>query len=486
MIPDDFNPADPIAEPIGDSSGADPGLGDAGLLPELRISSDEPEPTEPDLTPAPLASEWDEEDDREPEPSAPELSQPELSEPELSEPAQPASTSVELEPATFEQPESEEAESEEAESEEVESEELESEDPEFDHPPELGATGPDLEALEARRDALLQEIAETQDNLGLMIREALQELRDRKRALKLSIEQLEKKQERLKAEMRQSFAGASQDVAVRLQSFKDYLVGSLIDLTTAAEGLNLGNQIEVISAKADAPTQVSPAKTGPAKTGPAKTGPDSRDPKAASKRDGRDPVTAPKFSEQEFAAQQRQIETLLDLYRSKPDYYGPAWQLRRTFEPIQADRVADWFFQQGGRGAIPALNSRLQNILVASAIISVLNEFYGERLCVLILANSPERLGDWRRGLQDCLGLTREDFGPSQGVVLFEAPEPMAQRADRLLRAGDLPLIILDEAEEFISLALLQFPLWLAFAPDPRAPKAPYNTDPRTPKASYY
>jgi hypothetical protein len=455
MIPDDFNPADPIAEPIGDSSGADPGLGDAGLLPELRMSSDEPEPTEPDLTPAPLESELDEEDDREPEPCEPHPSDSDPSEPELSEPEQPESNSVEIEPTTFEDPESE--------------------DPEFDHPPELSAIDPDLQALEARRAALLQEIAETQDNLGQMIREALQELRDRKRALKLSIEQLEKKQDRLKTEMRQSFAGASQDVALRLQSFKDYLVGSLIDLTSAAEELKLGNQVEIISAKADAPAKAL------------EKAPEKALQKALQKsQKGSDRVTPPQFVEAEFGAQQLQINKLLDLYRSKPDYYGPAWQLRRTFEPIQSDRVTDWFFQQGGRGAIPALNSRLQNILVASAIISVLNEFYGERLCVLILANSPERLGDWRRGLQDCLGLTREDFGPNQGVVLFEAPEPMAQRADRLLRNGDLPLIILDEAEEFISLALLQFPLWLAFAPDPRAPKVAYNPDPRSPKASYY
>lgn len=456
MTPDEFNPSDPIAEPIGDSFGADPGFDGSVLLPELRSlgepASSDPDPTEPDLPQDPL-------------------------------PLQDGLAEAEAEPAEFEAFEPQPGESEQPDVEPIEPDRSEldalaSPSP-GDIAPETQPSDPialDLLALEARRAALQQEIAETQDNLGLMIREALQELRDRKRALKLSIEQLEKKQERLKAEMRQSFAGASQDVAVRLQSFKDYLVGSLLDLTSAAEGLNLGNQVEVISAKADTPTKVSPA---------AKPGPDSRAPKAMAKRD-REPAAAPKFAEQEFAAQQRQIEALLDLYRSKPDYYGPAWQLRRTFEPIQADRVSDWFFQQGGRGAIPALNSRLQNILVASAIISVLNEFYGERLCVLILANSPERLGDWRRGLQDCLGLTREDFGPSQGVVLFEAPEPMAQRADRLLRNGDLPLIILDEAEEFISLALLQFPLWLAFAPDPRATKPTYNTDTRTPKASYY
>jgi len=88
----------------------------------------------------------------------------------------------------------------------------------------------------------------------------------------------------------------------------------------------------------------------------------------------------------------------------------------------------------------------------------------------LVLANSPERLGEWRRGLQDCLGISRNDFGSEQGIVLFEAPEPLAQRADRLVKRGQLPLIIIDEAEDQISLSLLQFPLWLAIAGDPNLP----------------
>ena len=113
------------------------------------------------------------------------------------------------------------------------------------------------------------------------------------------------------------------------------------------------------------------------------------------------------------------------------------------------------------------MGSRLQNILVASATIAILRRMYGDRLCPLVLANSPERLGEWRRGLQDCLGITRADFGPDQGIVLFEAAEPLALKADRLEQEGDLPLIIIDDTENQVSLSLLQFPLWLAFAPDP-------------------
>jgi hypothetical protein len=49
----------------------------------------------------------------------------------------------------------------------------------------------------------------------------------------------------------------------------------------------------------------------------------------------------------------------------------------------------------------------------------------------------------------------------------------MAQKADRSLKDGLLPFIIMDETEEQISLSILQFPLWLAFAPNPQA-SSPY------------
>jgi hypothetical protein len=67
------------------------------------------------------------------------------------------------------------------------------------------------------------------------------------------------------------------------------------------------------------------------------------------------------------------------------------------------------------------------------------------------------------------LGIARTDFGANRGVVIFESPEVLAQRAERLLKDKLLPLIIIDETEDLISLSLLQFPLWLAFAPDPQS-----------------
>jgi hypothetical protein len=286
---------------------------------------------------------------------------------------------------------------------------------------------------------LSDQLAKTQAAMERVVQEGVQELEQRKQALQLSIEQLERRRERIRAEMRTTFAGVSQELAIRVQGFKDYLVGSLQDLASAAEQLDL-----VPPSDASKPVVDD----------------DFRSPQQA-------PPT-PKFAEQGFQEQARQIRNILDQYRTLPDYYGPSWQLRRTFEPIHAERVSNWFFTQGGRGALKTMGSRLQNILIASAIVSVLRSLYGDRLRTLILANTPERLGEWRRGLQDCLGISRGDFGPEQGVVLFEEPAALAQKADRLLAQKKLPLIIVDETEDDISLSLLQFPLWLAFAPDPQ------------------
>ena len=69
--------------------------------------------------------------------------------------------------------------------------------------------------------------------------------------------------------------------------------------------------------------------------------------------------------------------------------------------------------------------------------------------------------------MQDCLGLSREDFGPNSGIVLFERPEALVERADRLEEQNELPFIVIDAAERAIDISVLQFPLWLAFAGTP-------------------
>lgn len=298
----------------------------------------------------------------------------------------------------------------------------------------------EIQALQQRKAQLLSEqMAEVQATLKRMVKEGTHTLEERKQALELSIEQLERRRDRIRQEMRTTFAGVSQDLAIRVQGFKDYLVGSLQDLAAAAEQL----EFPKLEARERLPRE---EVTGREET----------------------------FSEQSqfvaagFQQQGHQIRQILEQYRTRPDYYGPPWQLRRTFEPIHAERVQCWFFQQGGRGAIRSMGSRLQNILIASAAIAVLHKLYGERSRTLILADTPERLGEWRRGLQDCLGISRNDFGPERGIVLFESPEALVQKAERLVEQKQMPLVIVDEGENQVNLSLLQFPLWLAFAPEPQ------------------
>ena len=296
--------------------------------------------------------------------------------------------------------------------------------------------------LQADYKSLQEQLNTTQMTMGQLVQEAMSDLEQRKQTLQISVEQLERRQERIRNEMRTTFAGTSQDLAIRVQGFKDYLTGSLQDLAAAAEQLPLLPK---------AKPEPAPAKSDVKEATPAASG-----------------LETPQFAQQQFQETTKQIRRLIDQYRTKPDYYGPPWQLRRTFDPVHAERVSNWFFKQGGRGALRTMGSRLQNILITSAVISILHKLYGDRMRTLVLANSPERLGEWRRGLQDCLGIGRPDFGPERGVVLFETPEALAQKADRLVKANQQPLIIIDDSEEQISLALLQFPLWLAFAPDPK------------------
>ena len=294
-------------------------------------------------------------------------------------------------------------------------------------------------ALEADKANAIEALGEAQASIGRLVQDGLIQLDQRKQALQIEVEKLERRRDRIQKEMRTTFAGVSQDLAIRVQGFKDYLVGSLQDLAATAELLDLTPPVQ------ETPKQI-PAEESQFSA----------------------PVN-PKFAEQGFQEQAKQIRRTLDQYRTLPDYYGPPWQLRRTFEPIHAERVSNWFFTQGGRGALRTMGSRLQNILITSTIISVLRSVYGGRVRTLVLANSPERLGEWRRGLQDCLGITRSDFGPERGIIMFESAEALAQKADRLVKDGKLPLIVIDETEDLISLSILQFPLWLAFAADPQS-----------------
>jgi hypothetical protein len=279
-------------------------------------------------------------------------------------------------------------------------------------------------------------IRQTYDRLA---QESLADLEQRRQTLQVSIAQLERKQERIRKEIDQSFAGSSQEIAIRIQGFKDYLVGSLQDLVAIAEETEFPEP---------APVDRYPVQEAPLLEIPIA------------------PVEAStQFREPPYQSNARRIRELLELYQTDPDYYGSPWQLRRALEKVHVDRTRDWFLEQGGRGALKA-GGRNQNVTIGAAAISILRELYGDRLRVLISANAPERLGEWRRGLQDCLGLVRSDFSPNGGIILFEEPEPLAIKAERIVAEGDLPFIILDDSDGLVSLALLQYPIWLAFAPE--------------------
>ncbi len=301
----------------------------------------------------------------------------------------------------------------------------------------------EIAKLQTTQAQLEQQIIDTQISFGQIVQTSVTDLEQRRQKLQISVEQLERRRDRIKEEINKSFAGGSQDIAIRLQGFKDYLVGSLQDLVVIAEEIEFP---QPPPAQIRIQTPLNPASVAVSSPKIPKT---------------------PQFTEPAFKATGGKVRSSIDRYRNAPDYYAPTWQLRRTFEAVHADKVSDWFFTKDGRGAVRTMGSRLQNILVAAAAVSVLRELYGDYLRTLVLANLPERLGDWRRGFQDCLGLSKSDFGGNGGIILFEDPEALVQKVDRIITNQEMPLIIIDNSEGQISLSILQYPLWLAFAPDP-------------------
>ena len=266
---------------------------------------------------------------------------------------------------------------------------------------------------------------------------ALTELQGRRADLLAEIAGLEQQRDRIRQEIGAHAIGQSELIANRVKGFQSYLVGALQDLAAAAE------QAELVVA----PLVVQPSPLDQAAT-------------------AAEAVSAPAVAGQ-FSQDDDLIRGALARYGGQPDFYADPWKLRRTLEPAGAALLEEWFLNQGGRGAQPSGGSRNRNVLVAAAAIAVLGELYGDRFQTLVLAGQPERLGEWRRGLQDCLGLEREDFGPTSGIVLFERAEALIERADRLEERGELPFIVVDAGEAAVAVPVLQFPLWLAFAATP-------------------
>ena len=267
--------------------------------------------------------------------------------------------------------------------------------------------------------------------------EILSELILKKDSLVEEIQKLETRKNELDKDIESNFKGQSDNIAKRVKGFQEYLTGSLQNLSQNIEKLELVSQ----------PIVVKPSPLDEKKEG-------SKEPKL---------VNVPALSET-FKPDEQLIRSSFSTFTEQPDFYAEPWKLRRSLDTLDIEAMDDWFFNMGGRGSLESRGSRQKNALLSAGLIAILGELYGDQFQTLILASQPERLGEWRRILQDSLGLTRDDFGPNSGIVLFERPEGVIERADRLEANEELPFIIVDAAETSVEIPILQFPLWLAFA----------------------
>ncbi len=267
--------------------------------------------------------------------------------------------------------------------------------------------------------------------------EIFSELISKKISLVKEIKDLETKKNELDKEIESNFKGQSDNIAKRVKGFQEYLMGSLQNLSQNVEKLELVSQ----------PIVVKPSPLDEKKETSNKN----------------ELLTVPALSET-FKPDELLIRSCFSNFIEQPDFYSEPWKLRRSLDSSDIEVMDDWFFNMGGRGSLESRGSRQKNALLSAGLIAILGELYGDQFQTLILASQPERLGEWRRVLQDSLGLTRDDFGPNSGIVLFERPEGVIERADRLEANEELPFIIVDAAETSVEIPILQFPLWLAFA----------------------
>ncbi len=286
----------------------------------------------------------------------------------------------------------------------------------------------------------IKEERNIQDGSHNFFQIALKELQARRDSLEKEINELNRRKIQLEKEQKNNFTGQSDAIARRVKGFQEYLTGAMQELAQSAEHLELVNQ----------PLVVKPSPL------------DQNQAKQENAPQLQTPAVADTFQpDQDF------IQECLENFLGQPDFYAEPWKLRRSLENKDIALLEDWFFSMGGRGAQPSRGNRPKNILVSAGLISILGELYGDRFQTLVLASQPERLGEWRRGLQDCLGLTRDDFGPNSGIMLFERADGLVERADRLEESNEVPLILIDALEQSIPIPILQFPLWLAFSAGP-------------------
>ena len=267
--------------------------------------------------------------------------------------------------------------------------------------------------------------------------EIFRDLVSKKDSLVQEIKELETKKDEVEKDIDLNFKGQSDNIAKRVKGFQEYLTGALQNLSQNVEKLELVSQ----------PIIVKPSPLDEKKQN----------------NSTNNVINIPALSET-FKPDEKIIKSLFSSFTEQPDFYAEPWKLRRSLDSSDIEIMDDWFFNMGGRGSLESRGSRQKNALLSAGLISILGELYGDQFQTLILASQPERLGEWRRILQDSLGLTRDDFGPNSGIVLFERSEGVIERADRLEANEELPFIIIDAAETSVEIPILQFPLWVAFA----------------------
>ena len=299
--------------------------------------------------------------------------------------------------------------------------------------------GEALDSLKVEQSKSIKE--QINDKRDDFFKLALQDLHSKRDELSREIKELSDKKRKLDRELKTTFTGQSDIIARRVKGFQDFLIVAMQDLSKSVEQMEINKPNVVFK-----PSPLDQKKI---------------DDSTVNINQVIQPIA------DTFKPDETIIRECLTNFLNQPDFYAEPWKLRRSLEQKDIDILGDWFFGMGGRGAQPSLGNRSKNILLSAGLISILGELYGDRFQTLVLAGQPERLGEWRRGLQDALGLSREDFGPNSGIVLFERAEGVIERADRLEESNEVPLILVDSSEQDVDIQILQFPLWLAFAPGP-------------------
>ena len=213
--------------------------------------------------------------------------------------------------------------------------------------------------------------------------EIFRDLFSKKNSLVKEIKELETKKNELEKDIESNFKGQSDNIAKRVKGFQEYLTGALQNLSQNVEKLELVSQ----------PIIVKPSPLDEKKQN----------------NSANNVVNVPALSET-FKPDEEIIKSCFASFKEQPDFYAEPWKLRRSLDSSDIEIMDDWFFNMGGRGSLESRGSRQKNALLTAGLISILGELYGDQFQTLILASQPERLGEWRRILQDSLGLTRDDL----------------------------------------------------------------------------